>query len=167
MLKQNKQKPTHIMVRFNEHFLNRNLHLVTENNTDTISEHKKIIEKNGYVWFGKFGNSIKQQYINTIDESDEEHFVFLIKTTQKKQYVYRANIITISKEDQRLLPEKQFIPKYYRNSDLNFGFWLKLKDIRKVNSKITNQLHVNSSHSPLVESLNRSTTGLMYISFKD
>jgi len=155
------------MIRFNEQYINRNRNLLTEKNSDTITEHQIIAKKNGYVWFGKFGNSIKQEYISTIEQSKQEHLVFLVKTSQQKSFVYRAKIIAISKEDQRITPESLFIPQYYRNSDLDFGFWMKIKDIQKVSSNFLNQLYVNSSRSPLFESLNRSTTGLMYISFKD
>lgn len=148
-------KTRHLMIHFSDH-LGKN----------TVSEHQKVADSKGYVWFGKIGRSISKSFIDFFKATDEPVFAFFIKTSKQKVTVFKALISDITKEDLRKTAEITNIPDYVAALPVEVGFWLKVVSFEKLPNSCLNELIVCSSRSPLVESL-CSTVGVMFVEFEN
>lgn len=148
------KKAQHLMIRFSDH-LGKN----------TIDEHQIIVDKMGYVWFGKIGKTISQSFIESSNKSGEPIFAFFVKTTKKKVTVYRSTIKAITKDDLRNTPEIKHVPDYVATLPVDFGFWLKIDSFKEMPNSIIADLIVCRSRSRLAESL-CSTAGVMFVEFE-
>ncbi len=153
-----KNKPIHLLIRFSDTFLR---------GSDTISEHLKVIEKKGAVWFGKMGATVAQRRIDVLNQqiSDEiPTFVYLVKGNRLKSTAYRGKLIFSSK----ILPKdmEDFVPAYYSDLDLlrHMHFWVKLSEIAIIDFSALNHLKVTGSVLPIRETLVKSSSGHFFLS---
>jgi len=77
----NTKKPVHLLLRFSDLLLK---------DGDTITEHNKVIESEGAVWFGKMGSSVAQRHIDVFNEQIQEEnpiYVYLVKGNDRKSWL--------------------------------------------------------------------------------
>ena len=87
----------------------------------TIKLHEDVINEYGYVWYGKFGNSLSQKNIDMLLEMKEKRFLLIKSGGQER---YWAHFEDIKKAGINI----EAIPKYYRDDKERgtleiFVFW--------------------------------------------
>ena len=107
-------------------------------NEGTIKAHEKIIDKYGYVWYGKLGTPISQQVANEILQNDNCK-ILLINSGRFERYW--AYIVEISKE----LPEQEKIPSYYWDKAKDVKTWFKVIKFEETPKNIMSMCRVFSS----------------------
>lgn len=109
----------------------------------TIFEHQLLIDKNGYVWYGKLGSCPSKKVQDAILSNDDPK-ILLIHSGKFDRYW--LHISQISKE-----PEIEFVPEYYRDNYQNFGCWFKVIRIEQAENNVISKCVVASSGEPLGE----------------
>lgn len=149
----------HLAIRYSDNLLA---------NVDTIVEHKKILEKYGYVWIGKAGRPLAIQNIELLcSEIEKGHptYLFLVTKGCKGYIFHRADILDVRQD----LPnkERKKVPVYYRPPRFSpwVRLWLKVKRIVKLDTKSTRRIIVYSSGQPLTTALTTSMSGLFLVKF--
>lgn len=125
---------------------------------DCATEHKNVIDKKGYVWFGKIGSKPRRDILDTILE---EKTNYIILKSKKDCY-----ICTFEKYTEQI-PEDKNYPKYYDESfNLeNFTIWFKLTSMIKVEDQdILSNIIVKSSKNPLINACNKSMASHFFTS---
>lgn len=108
----------------------------------TISEHRKIIDHIGYVWYGKFGAKVSETVRNMIMSSENKRILLIHSGTIKRYWLY---IDAIS----YTCPERNAIPEYYREIAESVKTWFKVIQIEDADRKVMAKCTVSSSGSPL------------------
>ena len=82
-----------IVLRFANKFIYKEQNYTEE--FDTIEEHADIINKNGYVWWGKFGRKLGQQKVDSAMINLSRNLdVFLYLFSEDKCYKAKLGFIT-------------------------------------------------------------------------
>ncbi|MGN0496309.1 MAG: hypothetical protein ACI4GW_08815 [Lachnospiraceae bacterium] len=115
----------------------------------TISEHQKLIDVNGYVYYGKMGSAVSEKNINLI-LSQEAPKILLIHSCGIKRYW--AYIDKISREQ----PMKNEFPDYYHDIADKFKTWFRIIRIEEVPKNIMARCKVTSSGAILGEASKHS-----------
>ena len=100
----------------------------------TIKLHQEIINNNGYVWFGKFGNTLSQKNIDLLMSQPDRKFL-LIKSG---------------------FPDRSNIPEYYRNNTDKIKCWFKIRKIERTENNVMSKFIISSSKMPLSEASKHS-----------
>jgi hypothetical protein len=115
----------------------------------TIEAHNELIQKNGYVWYGKLGNRIAASVFDEILGNDEPRILLIHSGAANRYWAYVDKI-------QHDIPERDDIPEYYRDDADKFRTWfrvIKFEDApRDIMSKCTmtssgQELGIASKHS--------------------
>ena len=88
-------------------------------NCGTIEAHNEMIEKNGYVWFGKLGNKIAASVFVDILKNDEPRILLIHSGATYRYWAYVDKI-------QHEIPDRGDIPEYYRNEAEKFKTWFRV-----------------------------------------
>lgn len=108
---------------------------------DFLLEHKVILEKNGEVWFCRFGktNVIESRIIA------DGNYIFFKDSAKNDNKIYMGIISEISKTE----PTKNF-PAYYDQIKLGRPLWFRLCEIKEViPDLIFNNFRTKSSNATL------------------
>lgn len=109
----------------------------------TIQAHQEIIDKYGYVWYGKLGNPVSSSYMNDTVLNQSNPRLLLIKSGQSERYW--AYIEAYARET----PELDRIPSYYRSEVVKFKSWFKIIKFEKADKDVMSKCIVTSSGSLL------------------
>lgn len=118
-----------IALRFGEH-------LAPE--CGTIEAHRRIIDKYGYVWYGKMGNRISEAVSKEI-VADEVQKILLIRSGHAERYWAIVKEISYDNDDIEAIPE------YYRNERGKFKTWFKITKFVEAPKDIMSKCVVTSS----------------------
>lgn len=140
-----------IALRFGEHF---------SPDCGTIAAHQQLIDKLGYVWYGKMGNPVATRIINELEEQADSR-ILLIHSGKADRYW--AHVIEISKKT----PPLEGIPKYYRNLTEKFKTWFKITGFEPASKDIMSKCFVVSSGNPLGAVSKHSMSPYFIIEFKE
>ena len=110
----------------------------------TIQAHQNVINRLGFVWYGKLGSKISLRVAKSI-LSNEQPRILLIHSGKTGRYW--AYIEEISFD----IPPKNEIPSYYRENAYKFKTWFKITKIEEAPKTILGDCVVISSHKPLSE----------------
>lgn len=116
----------------------------------TIKLHQEVINNNGYVWYGKFGNTLSQKNIDLL-MSQSERKILLIKSGFPERYW--AYFEKITKEKPYNI---ETIPKYYRNNTEKIKCWFKITKIERADNNVMSKFIISSSKTPLSEASKHS-----------
>ena len=108
----------------------------------TIRLHEDVIKEYGYVWYGKFGNSISQKIIDMILYMKDRKFLLIKSEGQER---YWAHFDDIKKYDINI----EAIPEDYRNDRNRVKCWFKITKFEKDDSKVMSKCYVASNGSLL------------------
>ena len=122
-----------IALRFGEHF---------SPECGTIKAHQEMINKLGYVWYGKMGSPISEKAEKAI-KTEKEPKILLIQSGKTGRFW--AYVV----EMQRKLPPLDEIPPYYRDKADKFSFWFKIVKFEEAPKNIMSFCRVKSSRTPL------------------
>lgn len=115
----------------------------------TIAEHQKIIDKLGYVYYGKMGNPVSDNNIQMLTEQDE---IRLLLIHSGKADRYWATVEIIIKEQ----PGYHEFPSYYHDIAENFKTWFKIVKIEEAPKDVMSKCKVASSGATLGEASKHS-----------
>ena len=113
-------------------------------NEGTIAAHKKLIDINGFVWYGKLGSAVSKKVINEILQNDNPKILLIHSGKSGRYWVYIEHA-------QHEIPEKEYIPEYYREKAGNFKTWFKVRKFESAPNNILSICKVASSQRPLSE----------------
>lgn len=108
----------------------------------TIKLHEDVIKEYGYVWYGKFGNSLSQKNIDMLLEMEDRKFLLIKSGGQERYWVHFDDI---KRENINI----EAIPKYYRNDRNRVKCWFKVTKFEKTDSKVMSKCFVASNGSLL------------------
>jgi hypothetical protein len=121
----------------------------------TIKAHENLLEKNGFVWYGKLGTQVSDKIIKEILNSNDPK-VLLIHSGKPERYWVHVDKI------QHDIPERNFIPKYYRDNAGMFKTWIRIRSIKSAEAKVLRQCRVRSS-GRLLSEVSRSSMSPYFI----
>lgn len=100
--------------------------------------HQELIDKHGFVWYGKFGNRVSKDIIEEQLKTNDPKLL-LIKSGSVERYWMHF------KGYQESIPELDRIPEYYRNSCDDIKSWFKVTSFEKAEKDILSKCFVLSS----------------------
>ena len=125
----------------------------------TIKLHEDVINQKGYVWYGKFGNSLSQKNIDMLLEMTEKKFLLIKSGCQERYWVYFDEI---KKYD----IDCEAIPEYYRKDRDRVKCWFKVTKFEKADMKVMSKCFVVSNGSLLSNSSKYSMSPYFIIDYK-
>lgn len=108
----------------------------------TIVEHEKIIDKLGYVWYGKFGARVSDKNKSVILASEDKRILLIHSGTSRRYWLYIEDITYDT-------PEMTAIPAYYRHIAGTIKTWFKVTKIEKAEKDVMGRCTIVSSGSSL------------------
>ena len=103
----------------------------------TIACHQRLIDENGFVWYGKIGTPLSDKVINNL-MSNKNPKVLLIKSGgADRHWAYIESIV-------KNAPIKGY-PDYYKEKAAAMKCWLKIIKIEKADRKVMSECVVISS----------------------
>ncbi len=103
-----------------------------------IFHHNYLIEKYGYVWYGKFGNAVSKEIINGQLESDDPKFLLIKSGGIDRYWVHFDKYVQDT-------PEVDKIPEYYRNNAKDIKCWFRITRFEKADKDVLSKCFVLSS----------------------
>ena len=140
-----------IALRFGEHF---------SPDCGTIAAHQQLIDKLGYVWYGKMGNPVAARIVEELKDQEDTK-ILLINSGKPDRYW--AHIAEIIKET----PPEEGIPEYYRNMSEKFKTWFKVTQFEQAPRDIMSKCFVASSGNDLGEVSKHSMSPYFIIEYKE
>ena len=108
----------------------------------TIAIHQSILQKNGYVWYGKFGSPISTKIASVLLKNDNAR-ILLIQSGKSKRYWAFVESVQWEK------PKDGLYPAYYEQVMDRFKTWFKLVRIEDAPNDIMSKCYVTSSGTSL------------------
>ena len=139
-----------IALRFGEHF---------SPECGTIAAHQEIIDKLGYVWYGKLGSPVNRKIIDEILQNEDGRFLLI---NSGKADRYWVHISDISKE----IPSYEEFPAYYHEIAEKMKTWFKVTYFEPAEKGVMAKCFVASSGSPLTESSKHSMSPYFIINYE-
>lgn len=121
----------------------------------TIKAHEVLIEKDGFVWYGKLGSPVSEKVSGQILEQEAPRILLIHSGKSDRYWAYIDKI-------QHNTPESDHIPEYYRGNAGVFKTWFRLKKIEIADNKVLSRCVVKSSGRPLSE-VSRSSMSPYFI----
>lgn len=140
-----------IALRFGEHF---------SPDCGTIAAHQQLIDKLGYVWYGKMGNPVAARIVNELKEQKDTK-ILLIRSGKADRYWAHVSEIT------RETPPIDGIPEYYRNLTERFKTWFKVTEFEPAPRDIMSKCFVASSGNSLGGVSQHSMSPYFIIEYKE
>ncbi len=126
----------------------------------TIKAHERLIHKNGYVWFGKFGQGISERTKEIILHNSPAR-ILLIQSGKADRYWAMIRSI------QREIPPEGYAPEYYEDKYDIVGTWFCVTAFIKAPSDIVSKCILVSSGRPLSEVSRKGSNSMFIISCKE
>lgn len=140
-----------IALRFGEHFSPK---------CGTIAAHQEIIDKLGFVWYGKMGTSVSDKVIADIKAADHPQ-ILLIRSGKAERYWAKIS------EIQHKVPPLSEIPEYYRDTAGTFKTWFKIKEFELAARDVMSKCKVASSGNALGEVSKHSMSPYFIITYDE
>lgn len=140
-----------IALRFGEHFAPE---------CGTIAAHQELIDKLGYVWYGKMSNPVSESIIQELKAQDDAK-ILLIKSGKSDRYWAHVS------ETTKTTPQINGIPKYYRDMTDKFKTWFKVTSFEPAPKDIMTRCTVVSSGKMLGEASRHSMSPYFIIEYEE
>ena len=106
----------------------------------TIQAHQNMIDKQGFVWYGKLGAAVSSKVANLIMENENPRILLIHSGKAGRYWAYIKKI-----------PTKSEIPEYYRDNAGIFKTWFRVVKIEEAPKNILGNCVVASSQRLLSE----------------
>jgi hypothetical protein len=110
----------------------------------TIAAHQDLINRFGFVWYGKLGTPISAKIRSEILSAESPKILLISSGKADRYWAFVTEI-------QRETPPMEYIPGYYRDMSENFKSWFKVVSFESAPKDIMAQCIVTSSKRPLTE----------------
>lgn len=121
----------------------------------TIQAHQDLINKKGFVWYGKLGAVVSSKVANKILSNEFPRILLIHSGKIGRYWAYITKI-------QYDIPPRQEIPAYYRDNADMFKTWFKVIRIEEASKGVLSICTVASSSRPLSE-VSRSSMSPYFI----
>lgn len=126
----------------------------------TIAAHQELIDRLGYVWYGKLGARVA---VKMVTEMKEQEDIRILLINSGKADRYWAYISDISYDR----PPFDEFPSYYYNMSEKMKTWFKVVKFEQASKNIMRQCFVTSSGSALSEASRHSMSPYFKITYKE
>lgn len=133
------------------------LKLMSPTDISFFDEHQKLINKNGFVWFCRFGKN--NLVLRSIVKDGNLLFIKESVKNGNKKYVMEFSDISTT-------PPSSGYPDYYDQVDKEASLWFKITSIRELPVGFESNFRASSSNNSL-ESVYRSMCSSFYITSKN
>ena len=116
----------------------------------TIKLHQEIIDNNGYVWYGKFGNTLSQKNIDLLMSQPEKKILLIKSGFPDRYWIYFDEIKKEKPQDVNNIPE------YYRYNTDKIKCWFRIIKIERAENNVMSKFIISSSRMPLSEASKHS-----------
>lgn len=110
----------------------------------TVQAHQMMIDKLGFVWYGKLGSKVSVKTANCIMENKVPRILLIQSGKARRYWAY-------IKEIQYNSPPKDEIPEYYQENARVFKTWFKVLKFEEAPKSILKTCVVVSSQRVLAE----------------
>lgn len=138
------------------------------NGYNYIEEHKKVIEKEGFVWLLKVGKTINQEFVKKIIEG--KGGIILKSSVKNGNKFYYCDLLD------NQVPEKNtelIYPKYYDEyfeseaydvEDMKkSGYWFKITNLKEIKESDVYKFRICKGHKPMLDCALYSRVVHMYV----
>ena len=108
----------------------------------TIKAHQNIIDKNGFVWYGKLGSAVSDVNIAKVMSQENPRILLIQSGGQDRYWAY----ITAIKKEQ---PANEEFPEYYWDIAKKFKTWFCVSKFELAEKSIMSKCIVSSSRAVL------------------
>ena len=115
----------------------------------TIAEHQALINKLGYVWYGKLGATVSNAVTSQILENKDPKILLIHSGATGRYWAYIDAV-------QRNTPDPSAIPEYYRDMADKFNTWFRVTRFEDAPKNILLQCTVTSSGATLSQASRHS-----------
>ena len=126
----------------------------------TIEEHQRIIDKYGFVWYGKFGLPLSEKVASMIMKNEKPQ-ILLIQSGRAKRYWARVDMI------QRNVPDISGIPEYYREDKGKVGTWFRIVEFLDADKSVMSKCIIKSSNARLSDASRHSMSPYFIIKYSE
>ncbi len=140
-----------IALRFGDHFAPP---------PGTIELHKQLINKNGFVWYGKLGSPISKSVKEEIFKNVEKKILLIHSGTSKRYWAYLDEIAD-------LVPNKEEYPTYYADKSEKMKTWFRIIKIEDAPNNVMSKCIVTSSGLRLSDVSKHSMSPYFIIDLKE
>lgn len=120
-----------------------------------ISAHGAVLDRRGYVWFGKMGHRVSSDRVRDLRAQiarDGRAFLILAKASRSAVVLHRCEVdeIQVQAPD-----EPGTTPAYYSQLKTTPSTWFRIRGIRSLDASAADALTVASSGKPLFRALTK------------
>ena len=108
----------------------------------TIDAHQALIDKYGFVWYGKMGSALSDKVVKDVLSYDSPRILLIHSGTNKRYWAYIDDI-------SRNKPDLKYVPTYYHYLANNVKAWIRIVRIEKASSDVLSRCYVRSSGTQL------------------
>lgn len=108
----------------------------------TIFAHQEVINKIGYVWYGKFGRKISDKILQEILKKDTPKILLINSGKTERYWAYINNA-------QNVQPPLSDVPNYYRNNAKDIITWFCITKFERATKDVMANCIVVSSKNLL------------------
>ena len=126
----------------------------------TIKAHKKLIDENGFVWYGKMGNTVSDANIEKVMSQESPRILLIHSGGQERYWAY---ISAIKKER----PIDEEFPEYYRDIADKFKTWFCVTRFEMAEKGVMSKCIVSSSKAVLSNASRHSMSPYFLIEFSE
>lgn len=126
----------------------------------TIASHVALIERYGFVWYGKLGSPVSRAASDAMLMSKDPMFLLIHSGGPERFWAHCVEI-------QREVPDIQHIPSYYRANASKFGCWFKVVGFERAQKDVMSRCVVASSGKTLSLASRHSMSPYFIIDYVD
>lgn len=108
----------------------------------TIAAHQQMIDKYGFVWYGKLGQAVSAAVLAEVMKADSPKILLIHSGSSQRYWAYIDSV-------QREAPPFTLIPEYYRDRSNDFKCWFRIKSFLTAPSDVMQHYAVVSSRKIL------------------
>lgn len=134
---------------------------------NTILRHEEVIDRQGAVWFGKFGRPLAAVHISKLGAQIREDLATYVYFVERRGGGYRVHQGALLALGRELPPaEAILVPDYYTELNLHrhVGLWAKFSQITAVDESELDRWLVQSSGSRVRDVLRSSMAAMFVVS---
>lgn len=126
----------------------------------TIAAHQEVIDREGSVWYGKFGSPISMKVAEAIVKDDDPRILLVRSGSSERWWAHLDKV-------QRERPEEKLIPSYYDRVGDKFSCWFHINRFERASKDIMSRCIVASSGKLLSNASRHSMSPYFIIEYKE
>ena len=126
----------------------------------TIAAHQEVIDREGSVWYGKFGSPISMAVADAITKADDSRILLVRSGGSERWWAHLDEV-------QRDRPEEKLIPPYYDRVGDKFSCWFHVTKFERASKDVMQQCIVVSSGRPLSNASRHSMSPYFIIDYNE